>query len=147
MTTRQDQISTGHSLAESTETQGAARPVSPGILAVALLLALTTSVASAGAIDWSDPARSDRREAPRELTVRWLTEAVAKAVKELAEFELGSDRSAKSITNRSIAPSLEMLGAMPIEGRRTASRETGQPGFTQRWPEMGLLNLPPPSVG
>jgi hypothetical protein len=127
---------------DQADTPGACRPVSPGVLAIALLLSLAASVASAGVLDGSDPARLDRREAPRELTVRWLTDAVARAARDLASTEckpatvpapIGSPFSV-------IAPD-PALQASPCRDPRQTPISTIPSG----WPAQGLLNLPPPA--
>jgi len=120
----------------------AGRPVSPGILAMAILLALTASVASAGVLEGSDPARLDRREAPREMTVRWLAEAVAKAARDLAATESKTTSAAKRV----LAPT-----DLPITGEAPAAPALCQPqhptprAIPDGWPQQGLINLPPPA--
>ncbi|MCB9847962.1 MAG: hypothetical protein H6814_06065 [Phycisphaeraceae bacterium] len=109
---------------------------------MALLLALTASVATAAVIDNSDPARLDRREAPRELTVRWLTDAVARAARDLASTEKqpGAQRIAVQAPTFA-APSEPVL---PVATREPGGGSPNGVSF-EGWPDQGLINLPPPA--
>ena len=121
---------------------GACRPVSPGIFAIALLLSLAASVATAGVLDGSDPARLDRREAPRELTVRWLTDAVARAARDLASTEIKSGTASAPMH----APAFVVnLDPAPSASPRRASRTAPIGTIPDGWPAQGLLGLPPPA--
>ena len=141
MITRQDQIPNRH--ADAADAPSALRPVSPGIIAIALLLALTASVATAGVIERSDPARMDRREAPRELTVRWLTSAVARAARDLVSTEVKTDAATTSIKTPILTATLEPVpSASPRRDPRQATINPIQNG----WSAQGLLNLPPPAL-
>ena len=137
MTTHQDQIPDHHAFAA--DAPGAIRPLSPGILALALLLALTASVATAGVIEGSDPARLDRREAPRELTVRWLSSAVAKAARDLASNEVKAGAVSPTI-------SVSLLTTTPVSAPRAIPRTDACPTIPDGWPAQGLLNVPPPTA-
>jgi len=125
--------------AEPIDAPGVNRPVSPGILAMALLLALAASVASAGVIDTTDPARLDRREAPRELTVRWLTDAVARAARDLAATEIQAN-AARVPTH---TPAFVTLADPAPRPRRDHLIPIGAPA--EGWSDQGLINLPPPA--
>jgi|GEM_PF-6218219 len=141
MTTREHQNPDSRTL--PADAPGAVRPLSPGILAVALLLALTASVATAGVIEGSDPARFDRREAPRELTVRWLSNAVARAARDLASTEAKAGAATAPINNVSIFTVVSMASPVaPSRGDRPGASDNPTP---DGWPAQGLLNLPPPS--
>jgi len=127
-----------------TDAAPAIRTAAPGLLAVALLLALSASVATAGAIEWTDPTRSDRREAPRELTVRWLTDAVAKAARDLAAAEtLANTR----VSAHAIVTGAAIRPCVPARAGVTArSVDPPCPDDRAAWSAQGLINLPPPST-
>lgn len=121
---------------------GAYRPVSAGVFAIALLLSLAASVATAGVLDGSDPARLDRREAPRELTVRWLTDAVARAARDLASTETRNTTVSAPIQAPLFVVALDPTpSASPIG----ATRQNPISLIPAGWPAQGLLNLPPPA--
>ena len=129
---------------EQADPTAACRPVSPGILAMAILLALTASVASAGALEGSDPARLDRREAPREMTVRWLADAVAKAARDLASTEVKATSAAARVT----APIfLTITDEAPAAPRPFDSQQPSLLTIPDGWPQQGRINLPPPAQG
>ena len=141
MTARQNMIPNRHT--DEADAPGALRSVSPGVIAIALLLALTASVAAGGVTEGSDPARFDRREAPRELTVRWLTDAVARAVRDLASTEAKPGATTLPInaplTIGASAPMIAATRLRDLPPSKTAPIPDG-------WPAQGLLNLPPPTA-
>jgi hypothetical protein len=136
MSIRQDQIP---SRSNEAFAPGALRPVAPGLIAIALLLALTASVATASVAEPSNPACLDRREAPRELTVRWLASAVAKAARDLAASEIQTN----AVTTPAIVPMVTIASIQaPTAPRSTDTNTAIQFG----WSAQGLLNLPPPQA-